>query len=273
MQIPDDAWPNEPPGAKPDLSADEAMRYAGTPAAHTWTALFGLALALMAFDSILQAIDGIKAALNPDGSEAQNLEEMAELITPGVLWLNSAFILFIFGFIPIAWVALTRVKAWATWRYLHMSREDIWKKLGLGAALGIGMWLTMVVLTVIQLAITGELDSAMSDNATQDSPVSQALIDNINWPLAFFIAAVAGFAEEVFFRGVLQRWIGVWGQAAVFGVTHAGYGTLAQIFVPFGIGLLLGYLVKRGHGLWLVIAAHFMFDFVQFALVLLFGTG
>lgn len=270
MDVPAGAWPDAP-GAAPEEKPPEA--YAGTPAAHTWTALFLLAIAFMAYDSITLTIDGIQAALDPDGAEAQAIEDNAELITPGLLWLNSAFILFIFGLIPLGWVALTRVKVSGTWRYLHMDGPDIGKRIGIGLALGVGMWLALIVVNVIRLAVTGELDAALSSNSTEESAVTRALLDNLNWPLALFIALVAGVAEEIFFRGVLQRWIGVWGQAIVFGLTHAGYGTVDQIVFPFLLGIAFGFMVKRGYGLWMAIAAHFMFDFVQLSLALLIGTG
>ena len=173
----------------------------------------------------------------------------------------------------MAWVALTRVKASATWRYLHMDGPDIGKRLAVGLGIGVLMWLALIVINVIRLAVTGELDAALDGNGTQESAVTRALLDNLNWPLAFFIALVAGVAEEIFFRGVLQRWIGVWGQGIVFGLTHAGYGTVDQILFPFILGIAFGFMVKRGYGLWMAIGAHFMFDFVQLSLALLIGTG
>ena len=268
MDVPEGAWPEAPVEAERPPEA-----YSGTPAAHTWTALFVLAIAFMAYDSITLTIDGIQAALDPDGAEAQAIEDNAGLITPGLLWLNSIVILFIFGMIPTAWVALTRVKVSATWRYLRMDGPDIGKRIGIGLGIGLGMWLTLIVINVIRLAVTGELDAALDGNSTEESAVTAALLANLSWPLALFIALVAGVAEEIFFRGVLQRWIGIWGQGIVFGLTHAGYGTIDQIVFPFLLGIAFGYIVKRGHGLWMAIAAHFMFDFVQLSLALLVGTG
>ncbi|MGB1586609.1 MAG: lysostaphin resistance A-like protein [Thermoplasmatota archaeon] len=247
--------------------------YSGTGWAHLWTGLFALVLLLLALNSIIIAVDGIQAALDGDSQEAQAIEDSAAGTTPEILWINSAFILVAFGILPTAWVALTRVKASATWRYLRMDGPDIGKRIAIGLGIGIGLWLTLIVINVIRLAITGELDGLMEGNETEQSPVTQALIDNLNWPLAIFIALVAGVCEELFFRGILQRWLGIWGQAAIFGITHAGYGTLDQIVFPFILGIVFGYLVKRGYGLWMPIAAHFMFNFVQLALALLFGSG
>ena len=84
----------------------------------------------------------------------------------------------IFGAIPVAWVALTRVKASATWRYLHMDGPDIGKRLAVGLGIGVLMWLALIVINVIRLAVTGELDAALDGNGTQESAVTRALLDH-----------------------------------------------------------------------------------------------
>ena len=280
------AWgesPTAPPGGGTDGSTGgngsngrdggsvaPAEAFRKTTGAKVWTVVFGIILALMAYGSMMELVAGVQVVFDPDGEEAQDLENFAKQITGGLLWLNSILLLVLFGLIPLAWVALTRVQPNpGTWIYLHLVwQPDTWRRLAQGLGLGILLWLGVVVLSTIQLAIEGELSSIFDENATADSPIVEAFLREITWPLAIFMALVAGFAEEVFFRGVLQRWIGWWGQAIAFGLTHASYGTWEQIVFPFGLGLLFGWLVKRGYGLWLVIAAHFMFDFVQFALAL-----
>ena len=241
-----------------------------TPGTIAGTVVFGMLLAGLAVLYAFVVVSGIQAALDPDSDEAQGIEDGAQNITSEALWAESASNLVLLGLIPMAWVAFTRVRPrLGTLRYFHLERtheagRDILKGLGLGIVL----WLAVVVIAILRLAVTGDLDTAFSENETAQSPLVEAFDRVLTLPLALFVAFVAGTAEEIFFRGVLQRWIGVWGQAAVFGVTHAGYGTIDQIVFPFALGILFGFMVKRGASLYLLMAAHFMFDFVQFSLLL-----
>jgi uncharacterized protein len=71
----------------------------------------------------------------------------------------------------------------------------------------------------------------------------------------------------VFFRGLLQPRVGLVASSALFGIVHGAYATWLQLVVPALAGLLLGYLYLRTRDLWAPIAAHFMFNFVQFVLI------
>lgn len=78
------------------------------------------------------------------------------------------------------------------------------------------------------------------------------------------VPVLAAVTEEVFFRGYLQPRIGIIASSVLFGLVHSGYGTVLQLVAPFGLGLLFAYLFQRTGSLWAPIAAHFMFDFIQF---------
>lgn len=81
-----------------------------------------------------------------------------------------------------------------------------------------------------------------------------------------FIAGFAGFGEELFFRGVLQRifikmfkspWAGIIVTAIIFSAIHLQfYG-----FIPrFILGVLLGLIYWYSGSLWPAILAHFIYD-------------
>lgn len=80
----------------------------------------------------------------------------------------------------------------------------------------------------------------------------------------FFIAVIAAIAEEVFFRGVLQKLLiklfknrhaGIWLTAFIFSMMHLQfYGLLPRI----ALGALLGYLYVQSNTLWVPIIVHFM---------------
>ena len=79
------------------------------------------------------------------------------------------------------------------------------------------------------------------------------------------LSAVAGFAEELFFRGLLQSFLGVTGAAIVFGLLHAL--TPAYFVMATAIGLYFGYLYEATGNLLLPMVSHAAYD--VFALYLL----
>jgi uncharacterized protein len=83
---------------------------------------------------------------------------------------------------------------------------------------------------------------------------------------AFFLSFCAGFGEEVFFRGALQPYLGVWITAIFFVAIH-GYFSRKNLPVNiFATGLtlfivILGYAAKH-FTIWHAIAGHFSYDLV-----------
>ena len=97
-----------------------------------------------------------------------------------------------------------------------------------------------------------------------------------HWPDLLVLATIAGFAEEVLFRGVLQPWIeSSWGMTAgligsniVFGLVHAVtplYALLATI-----VGIYLGLSLDFGgqRNLLTPIIIHGLYDFLAFLMLL-----
>ncbi|MBU1198091.1 CPBP family intramembrane metalloprotease [Candidatus Micrarchaeota archaeon] len=83
----------------------------------------------------------------------------------------------------------------------------------------------------------------------------------------FFVLLIAvtlsPVAEEVFFRGYLQGKVGVLFSAAVFGMLHAVYGSVVEVFGAFGIALLLGTYVLNERNLYPCILSHALFNFIS----------
>jgi hypothetical protein len=85
-----------------------------------------------------------------------------------------------------------------------------------------------------------------------------------HWTDLFLLSAIAGFSEELLFRGLLQPWMeSAWGMAAgllgsnlIFGLVHAvtpWYALLAAL-----VGVYLGLALDYGGGLY---------DFVVFLVI------
>jgi uncharacterized protein len=153
--------------------------------------------------------------------------------------------------VPLMWAIFTRQGgAHGAWHYLRLERPLK------STAIGIGVGF-LVLAGVFILGLVLERTDVPTEN-----PQLEAMGSIMTLPLALAVSLAAAFGEEILFRGVLQRWLGVWGQAVVFGLAHASYGTPLQIILPFVLGVVFGYLVKRGFRLWVPIAAHFTLDFV-----------
>lgn len=91
---------------------------------------------------------------------------------------------------------------------------------------------------------------------------------------------VAGVAEEVGFRGVMQhglervmsRAVAIVVVAIAFALLHVGnpeFGAFAPIYLASSLGLSL--IVRASGSLWPAIAAHALADFASYALLLLAG--
>jgi hypothetical protein len=85
------------------------------------------------------------------------------------------------------------------------------------------------------------------------------------WYDLLFVAALAGFCEELLFRGVLQPRLGLVGSNLLFGLLHAVTPTYAIL-----AGLLGGYLgeLQRLSGtLGAAMLTHGLYDFLAFEVI------
>jgi len=89
------------------------------------------------------------------------------------------------------------------------------------------------------------------------------------WYDIVFFSLCAGIGEELFFRGALQQYWGIWPTAIFFILIH-GYLSLTNWRITL-YGLLtviisagMGYLANI-YGIWSAAMAHFVFDVVMFS--------
>ena len=244
--------PQAPAGPAPEPLPDGWIPAGPSPAAPRtglgptfWHLLLAADLALIAWS--------LAAGLREYGSLEQGLSREALVANTVILLAASAIV-------PLAWGLGTRrepVRGTLLWFRLEHPVRGIVPGLLLTLALFGGL----LVLGLVLVA-TGE---------AKPNPVADELIRLVDWRLALFVSAVAGFGEEVLFRGLVQRglqrampaWAAIAAQAVLFGLLHAGYGTLLQLLVPAALGLVFGIVTHRTRNLWPAIYAHFLFDLVQ----------
>lgn len=89
------------------------------------------------------------------------------------------------------------------------------------------------------------------------------LVCDLNWIDLVVLAAITGFCEEVFFRGVAQHQLGVWATSMIFGVFHdPTFKNIAYCVSAALAGLLLGFLYIWTGNLWAPIIAHATHNFI-----------
>jgi len=81
------------------------------------------------------------------------------------------------------------------------------------------------------------------------------------------LAVVSAIGEEVFFRGAVQSWLGLYAAAALFALLHVGPGRVFRLWTLFAIagGLAFGTLVVWRGALGAAIVAHFVVNQTQLA--------
>jgi membrane protease YdiL (CAAX protease family) len=156
---------------------------------------------------------------------------------------------------------------------------------GMLAQLGLQRGRTSV--TAVVTAIVGAVALSAAGSETADlaglgqGPVMNAIADAVSTGPALAMVALAiapGFAEELFFRGLMQtRLQGALGSWPAIVVASAAFGALhldaVQGTVAFAVGLWLGWVTQRYGSLWPAIAAHVVNNAVFIGLALRAGRG
>jgi membrane protease YdiL (CAAX protease family) len=91
------------------------------------------------------------------------------------------------------------------------------------------------------------------------------------WPDIFVLALLSSLAEEAFFRGLLQPYLGLVGTSIAFALCHPPLSRrlVAWPIFAFSIGLVLGYLFDTTReNLLAPTALHFVVNFLNLRLIL-----
>jgi membrane protease YdiL (CAAX protease family) len=100
------------------------------------------------------------------------------------------------------------------------------------------------------------------------SVIVKPLFEHVNGIQIITVSVLAGAAEELLFRGVLQPLVGLPAASAIFGAVHVG----GRGFIGYGawaacIGALFGWLMVATGGLLAPIVAHAVYDALALAYV------
>lgn len=141
------------------------------------------------------------------------------------------------------------------------SERDAFKSLVRAAALFAKMFVLLVVLSFSFTAL-GVTDSEKVVQVLRNQP-----------PEMLFVAlTLAPFAEELFFRGYLQKRVGVIVASALFAVLHYSYGSISEIIAAFFLSLLIGLEMRKHGDLNSCVIAHAVFNAFTVIIALQFAA-
>lgn len=235
--------------------------------------LLGITLGFAGLLLLAGLVVGIILVAAPDSDAGEYLREQVagESTSPGYIIFNALLTFLMFGIIPFFWVLGTRVVPWlGTVKFLQLRvRLKDWL---LGVALVPLMIASVWVLLVVYTCAVdgcGALTEEQVDDEAEEGPLDE-MVANLTWPVVIIVSLCAGIGEEILFRGVLQRWLGIWGQGLAFGLAHAQNAYPPQVIFAFGLGVVFGYLYKRGWSLVTLMVAHTLYDFTLLSIAMLY---
>lgn len=132
-----------------------------------------------------------------------------------------------------------------------------------GAGAGILFLILMIVFNQIWAAFTSPELLAEQTSAAFELNRAFATL-----PLAFILSVSAAFGEEIWLRGGLQPIFGIGVTSVFFTLLHTQVIFTPAMVIPFAVSLGFGWLRARQSTVAAIIA-HFVFNFVQLALLAL----
>jgi membrane protease YdiL (CAAX protease family) len=149
--------------------------------------------------------------------------------------------------------------------FLNIPRRGNGEAVLTGFAVGVGGWLfTLAVALVIGLILVA---SGLIPKNPQPSPMIGWMAALPLWKKGVIVLS-AMTIEEAFFRGWLQKRIGVIASTALFALAHSGLGQPLLLIGVSVISLVIGFTFYRTRNLIPGIIAHGIFDAVQLFVII-----
>ncbi len=144
-------------------------------------------------------------------------------------------------------------------------------ELGVGLLAGLAGWMG-VLLAMAALAFAVTL-LGREDLLATEPPALVAWLVALPVALRLLVSLTAGVVEELFFRGFLQRRVGVGVSTALFVGAHFGYGEPFMLVGVTLLSLFYAFLLRWRGSVWAAISAHALFDALQLLVVLPAALG
>ena len=211
--------------------------------AYLWLALLLFGLAILIIGSSLKT---------------PTAKELAHVPFYSLFALHGILIVFLAG-----WWLLTRRPPLG--QFFNIPRRGNGDAVLIGFAVGVGGWIfTISVALVIGLLLSA---SGLLPKNPQPSPMVAWMAALPLWKKGVIVLS-AMTVEEAFFRGWLQKRVGVIASTALFALAHSGLGQPLLLIGVAVISLIIGVTFYRTKNLIPGIIAHGIFDAVQLFVVI-----
>lgn len=185
-------------------------------------------------------------------------KDLAKVPFYSLFTLHAILIVFLIG-----WWLLTRRPPLA--RFLSIPRERAGEAVMTGFAVGVGGWIVTILLA---LAIALVLSAAgVIPKNPQPSPMIGWMAALPLWKKATIVLS-AMTIEEAFFRGWLQKRVGLIISTLLFALAHSGLGQPLLLIGVTIISLIIGFTFYRTKNLIPGVIAHGIFDAVQLFVII-----
>jgi uncharacterized protein len=201
---------------------------------------------------------GLAILVTGSSLKTPTARELARVPFYSLFGLHAILFVFLLG-----WWLLTRRPPIG--EFLNIPRRGNGEAVLTGFAVGVGGWIfTLSIALIIGLILTA---SGLMPKNVQPSPMVAWLAALPLWKKAVIVLS-AMTIEEAFFRGWLQKRVGVIASTALFALAHSGLG---QPFLLIGVSLIslvIGFTFYRTKNLIPGIIAHGIFDAVQLFVII-----
>jgi membrane protease YdiL (CAAX protease family) len=181
------------------------------------------------------------------------------------------------GFILLPAVVLTRLATFESRAFLRLRRPSLLQVLmPLAGIFSLQQMLQVYMAFQERIPLPKSIQPFFEEIRKLLEETYKMLISSSSIPELVFVvivvALVPSFAEEIFFRGTIQRSFenglgggrGLFLTALIFAMYHLNPFSFIPLFV---LGLYLGYLVHRSNSIWPAVAAHFYNNAIACVLV------
>lgn len=156
---------------------------------------------------------------------------------------------------PFFYFRAAKSLPWEKTIFELLPKRLAWRKeIAGGIVLFVALFAAFLVLSTI-LSFVGLNDLNNVNDIVNGEIQNNALV------FAVTIAIVV-FIEEFFFRGFLQKRIGIFPSTIVFTALHIGYGSIAEIVGVFMLGLILAYWYKKHNSLVQNYFGHLLYNII-----------
>ena len=219
-----------------------------------WLAYAWLALFLLGLGTLI-----IGSALRPPSER-----ELSKVPFYSLFTLHAVLLIFLFG-----WWVLTAFPPLL--RFLNIRRDHPGTAVMTGFTVGFGGWLFTIMMAVI-IGVVLQAFGVMPKNV--QTPMISWMAALPAWKRGLIVLSAAT-VEEAFFRGWLQKRVGLIASTLLFALAHSGFGQPILLLGVAVISLVIGFTFYRTKNLIPGMIAHGVFDAIQLfvTLPLVFKMG